>query len=95
MGLLAEFVLLDEAWPEATRVLDRARIGRRREDDLERIGDLQAAIAAAPAGTIADAAVKFRRLQAQLEDAYVDDSARLMLASPLDVVEQAAAERRG
>ena len=64
----------------------RAEIGRKVEDALERIGNLQHAIVAFPANTLADAAVKLRRLDALLDG---QDPARRLLASALAVVETA------
>ncbi len=64
----------------------RAEIGRKVEDALVRIGELQNAIVASPARILADAAVKLQRLDALLDG---DDTARQLLISALAVVETA------
>ncbi len=50
------------AWPHAPHVLDRAKIGRQREDPLSKVVTLRDRIITARAETLADAAVQLRRL---------------------------------
>ncbi len=100
-GLLVEYEFLSWAWPKEPDIQTRAKIGRRVEDALRRICELQHAIATAQAKTIPDAAVQLRRLavpldgqggpilrlQAVLEDQ--GEAVRRLLASALPVVEAA------
>ncbi len=67
-GLLVEYESLSRAWPKEPDILTRAKIGRRVEDALRRICELQHAIATAQAKSIPDAAVQLRRLAALLEN---------------------------
>ena len=85
-ALLVEYESLSRAWPEEPHAVARAEIGRKVDDALERIGDLQHAIVAFPADTLADAAVKLRRLDALLDG---EDPARQLFISALAVVETA------
>jgi len=85
-ALLVEYDSLSRAWPKEPGAVARAEIGRKVEDALERIGELQYAIATSPADTLADAAVKLRRLDALLDG---EDPARRLLVSALAVVETA------
>ncbi len=87
-ALLVEYESLSRAWPEEPHAVARAEIGRKVEDALERIGELQYAIVTSPADTLADAAVKLRRLDALLDG---QDPARQLLVSALAVVETAHA----
>ncbi len=102
-SLLVEYESLSRAWPKEPDILTRAKIGRRVEDALRRIYELQHAIATAQARTIPDAAVQLRRLavlldgqggpilrlQAALEDQ--GEAVRRLLASALAAVETAGA----
>ncbi len=45
-GLLLEYESLSRAWPKEPHILTRAKIGRRVEDSLRRVYELQHAIAA-------------------------------------------------
>ncbi len=101
-GLLVEYESLSLAWPKEPDILTRAKIGRRVEDSLQRICELQHAIGTAQAKSIPDAAVQLRRLavlldgqggpilrlQAALEDQ--GEAVRRLLASALDAVEAGA-----
>ncbi len=62
--LLIEYDELEAAWPKGGHVLVRARFGRQVADALARIDDLEHAIAATPARTPAEAAVRRRRIAA-------------------------------
>ncbi len=98
-GLLVEYESLSRAWPKEPDILTRAKIGRRVEDALRRICELQHAIGTTQARTIPDAAVQLRRLavlldgqggpilrlQAALEDQ--GEAVRRLLASALAAVE--------
>ena len=59
---LLDFNRLDTAWPCGRTAIERAEIGRRREDTLSEIDALQDRIVTARAETLADAAVQLRRL---------------------------------
>ncbi len=85
-ALLVKYESLSRAWPKEPHAVARAEIGRKVEDALERIGELQHAIVTSPARTLADAAVKLRRLGALLDG---EDPARQLLISALAVVETA------
>ncbi len=61
-ALLLEYESLSRAWPKEPDILTRAKIGRRVEDALRRIYELQHAIGTAQARNIPDAAVQLRRL---------------------------------
>ncbi len=88
-ALLVEYESLSRAWPKEPHAVTRAEIGRKVEDALARIGELQYAIATSPARTLADAAVKLRRLDALLDG---QEPERRLLTSALAVVETAHAE---
>ena len=64
---MIEYDELETAWPKCRHVLVRAKTGRQAADALLRIADLQNDIATTPASTLAEAAVKLRRLQAYLD----------------------------
>ncbi len=85
-ALLVEYDSLSRAWPKEPDAVARAEIGRKVDDALERIGELQCAIITFPADTLADAAVKLRRLGALLDG---QDPAQQLLVSALAVVEAA------
>ncbi len=104
--LLVEYDSLSRAWPKEPRAVARAEIGRKVEDALERIGDLQYAIATTPARTVPEAAVHLRRLAALFEgwddplrrlllpdDDDDGQTARCLLASALAAVETAEASK--
>ena len=59
---LLYFERLDEAWPHGHTAIERAEIGRHREDALSGIVALRDRIVTARAETLADAAVQLRRL---------------------------------
>ncbi len=88
-ALLVEYDSLSRAWPKECHAVARAEIGRKVEDALARIGELQYAIATSPARTLADAAVKLRRLDVLLDG---QEPERRLLTSALAVVETAHAE---
>ena len=102
-GLLIEYEALSWAWPKEPDIQTRAKIGRRVEDSLRRICELQHAIGTAQAKSIPDAAVQLRRLAVLLDGqdapilrlkAGLDDqgeAARRLLASALAAVETAGA----
>ncbi len=73
------------AWPHAPHVLDRAKIGRQREDALSEIMTLRDRIVTARAETLADAAVQLRRLVVMAEPGMYE-----VVASVLAVVERGA-----
>ena len=62
--LLIEYDEPRTAWPKGGHVLIRAKIGRRVANALARIDDLEHAIATTPARTVAEHAVRRRRLAA-------------------------------
>ena len=78
-GLLVEYESLSRVWPKELDIQTRAKLGRRVEDALRRICELQHAIATAQAKTLPDAAVHLRRLAALLE---TRDSPLLRLQAP-------------
>ncbi len=105
-ALLVEYESLSRAWPKEPHAVARAEIGRKVEDALARIGELQYAIATTPARTVPEAAVHLRRLAALFEgwddplrrlmlsnDDDDGQTARCLLASALAVVEAAEAPR--
>ena len=66
-GIPVEYESLSRAWPREPDILTRAKIGRRVEDALSRICELQHAIGTTQAKTLLDAAVQLRRLAALLD----------------------------
>ncbi len=98
-GLLVEYESLSQAWPKEPDILTRAKIGRRVENALRRIYELQHAIATTQARDIPDAAVQLRRLVVLLDgqDAPIlrlqaglegqREAVRRLLASALAAVE--------
>jgi hypothetical protein len=58
---LLDFERLDEAWPRGRTAIERAEIGRQREDALSGIVTLRDRIARGRAETLADAAAQLRR----------------------------------
>ena len=100
-GLLVEYESLSRVWPKEPDIQTRAKIGRRVEDSLRRICEIQHAIAAAQAKSIPDAAVQLRRLTVLLDgqddpivglQAVLDDqreTVRHLLGSALAAVEAA------
>ncbi len=100
-GRLIEYEALSRAWPKEPDIQTRAKIGRRVEDALKRICELQHAIGTTQARTIPDAAVQLRRLAVLLDgqdapilhlQAGLDDqreTVRRLLASALAAVETA------
>ena len=93
---LLAFEILDTAWPKGRTALERAEIGRRREDALSQIVTLHRRIVAGRAETLADAAAQLRRLVVMAEERpephalLAPPSARRLVASVLAVVERAA-----
>ncbi len=90
------FETLDAAWPKGRTAIERARIGRRREDALSEIMTVRQRIATGRAETLADAAVQLRRLAVEAEEEprphalmALPDS-RALVASVLAVVEREA-----
>jgi len=65
---LLEFERLDEAWPRGRTAIERAEIGRQREDALSGIAALRDRIVTARAETLADAAVQLRCLAVMAEE---------------------------
>lgn len=65
---LVEYAALSEAWPRASRVLDRAAIGKQVDATLKRIHEIEKAIVGTQAFTLADAAEQLRRLGVMIED---------------------------
>ncbi len=59
---LLDFERLYETWPRGRTAIERAEIGRHREDALSGIVALRDRIVTARAETLADAAVQLRRL---------------------------------
>ncbi len=57
---LLDFECLDEAWPRGRTAIERAEIGRQREDAPSGIVALRQRIVTARAETLADAAVQLR-----------------------------------
>ena len=100
-ALLLEYESLSRAWPKEPDILTRAKIGRRIEDALSRICELQHAIGTTQAKSIPDAAVQLRRLAVLLDgqDAPIlrlqavhgnqGEDMRHLLGSALVVVEAA------
>ena len=90
------FERLDEAWPRGRTSVERAEIGRQREDALSGIVTLRNRIASGRAETLADAAVQFRRLVVMAEEEprphalLAPPDARRLVASVLAVVEREA-----
>ena len=77
---LLDFDRLDEAWPRGRTAIERAKIGRQRDDALSEIVTLRQRIVTARAETLADAAVQLRRLAVEAE--AEGSSLREMLAEP-------------
>ena len=65
---LLEFEYLDEAWPKGDTAVERARIGREREDTLSGIVTLRNRIVTGRAETLADAAAQLRRLMVMADE---------------------------
>ncbi len=91
---LLDFERLDEAWPRGRNAIERAEIGRRREEALPEIVTLHQRIVAGHAETLADAAAQLRRLVVMADERptahalLAPPSARLLVASVLAVVER-------
>ena len=77
---LLDFDLLDEAWPRGRTAIERAEIGRRREDALSGVAALRDRIITSRAETMAGAAVQLRRLAVEAE--AEGSSVHEMLAEP-------------
>ncbi len=96
VGHLLDFETLDAAWPKGRTAVERAEIGRRREDALSEIVALHRRIVAGRAETLADAAAQLRRLVVMAEERpephalLAPPNARRLVASVLAVVERAA-----
>ncbi len=80
---LERFEALSKAWPKGRDPLSRARIGKQHEDALSEIGVLRDQIASVPARSLADVAVKLRRLLVVVEG----PEAEILLATALDGLE--------
>ena len=65
---LLDFERLDEAWPRGRTAVERAEIGRQREDVLSGIAALRGRIVTSRAETLADAAVQLRRRAKKLNN---------------------------
>ncbi len=93
---LLDFERLDAAWPKGATAIERARIGREREEALSDICALRQRIAGARAETLADAAAQLRRLVVmteagpQVRALLALPDVRHLVASVLAVVERAA-----
>ena len=81
---------LYDRWPKGKSAVQRARIGRRIEDVLERVSELYGVITTAQPETLQGAAVQLRRALAMLDDA--DVTAQRLIDSALNVVEASADE---
>ena len=95
---LLDFDLLDAAWPRGRTAIERAEIGRRREDALSGIVVLRDRIITSRAETLADAAVQLRRLAVEagaegssLREMLAEPDMRRLVASVLAVVERETA----
>ncbi len=64
---LIRFDELDAAWPRGRTAIERAEIGRERENALSEIMALRHSIATGRAETLADAAVQLRRLAVEAD----------------------------
>ncbi len=93
-ALLVRYADLEAARLKMKGILERVHAGDEVDAVLTRMGELQAAIAAAPARDIADAAVKLRRLAASLSLKRGIYERRL-LTSALAAVEAAAVTAPG
>ena len=94
VGRLLDFERLDEAWPCGRTAIERAEIGRQREDALSGIAALRDRIITSRAGTLADAAVQLRRLVVMAEaegsilrELVAEPDVRRLVASVLAVVD--------
>ena len=85
---LLELEKLHQVRPNLPTAMARAEAGQRIDDLLDEIAELQRLIDTSPAETLADAAVKLRRLGAYIEEGQ---PARL-LAGALGAVERAAVQ---
>lgn len=91
---LLGFDRLDDAWPKGATAVERAEIGRRREEALSEIVTLHQRIVAGHAETLADAAAQLRRLAVMADERpsahtlLAPSSARDLIASVLAVVER-------
>ncbi len=87
---------LDDAWPRGRTAIERAEIGRRREGALSEIVTLRDRIGPARAETLADTAVRLRRLVVMAEETprpralLASPDVRGLVASVLAVVEREA-----
>ena len=94
---LLRFETLDAAWARGRTALDRAEIGRRREEALSEVAALRQRIATGRAERLADAAVQLRRLAVEAEaegpslrGLLGEPDMRELVASVLAVVERKA-----
>ncbi len=83
---LLELEKTHRARPSLPSALARAEAGRRVDELYEQMVELQEQIDASPAETLQDAAVKFRRLSAYVEEARP----MRLLSGALEAVERAA-----
>ena len=65
--LMIEWAGLDDAWPKGRTAMERYEIGCWHRDCLNRIREIQQAIVATEACTVAGAAVQLRRLEVSLD----------------------------
>ena len=94
---LIRFDELDEAWPRGRTAIERADLGRQREDALSGIVALRVRIVTSRAETLAEAAVQLRRLAIEAEaegsslrELLAEPDMRRLVASVLAVVERGA-----
>ncbi len=94
---LPEFERLDAAWPKGCTAVERAEIGREREEALSEIAALRGRIATGRAATLADAAAQLRRLAVEadtegpnLSGLLGEPDMRGLVVSVLAVVEREA-----
>ncbi len=83
---LLELEKTHRARPSLPTAMARAEAGRRVDELLDEIAELQRRIDTGPAETLEDAAVKLRRLSAYVEDARP----MRLLSGALEAVERAA-----
>ncbi len=82
-ALVIEWGDLDDVWPKGKTAMERYEIGRRHRDCLARIREIQEAIVATKARTIAGAAVQLRRVEAKFDGpgAWAADVGRIEIVT--------------